>query len=146
MPNVCRLASATQKSASVAAANNAAERKPRPNRFWRAPGQYKGQREHENPAHCRSRHPRQRVHHEVHDDAPDSWSNDQPLRQRDAVVRLSQRHAHNDVADACERDELSQQKQQSRNYRRIDCHRYCPVNARRAATGRRLQAEPGLIS
>ena len=116
---------------------------PRSNRFRGAPDEDGGQRQHEYPARDRSGHSRKRVHHEVYDDAPDRRSDDETLRERNAVVRLAQRDAHDDVADGGERGELGEQEQQPREYGRINCHRPGLTNASRAAAGRRLRAEPG---
>ena len=66
---------------------------------------------------------------------------EEPLRQRDAVIGLRQRHAHDDVANASERDQLGQQEEQAGRYGSIDGRLYRPVSARRAAAGRRLLAE-----
>ena len=63
-----------------------------------------GQSQHKYPAGDRPRHPRERVHHEVDDDAPDRRTHDEALRQRNTVVGLAQRGADNDVANAGERD------------------------------------------
>ena len=77
---------------------------PRANRLRGAPYQDRGERQHEYPTGDRACASRQRVHHQVDDDAPDGRPDDETLRQRNPVVGLSQRHPRNDVADGRERN------------------------------------------